>query len=344
MPTVKVCVKVGPEEVGIETRELPDPGPGQIFVRTEAATICGSDLHLVDRVAGIVPGTPQGHEAVGFVEAVGEGVQRIKVGDRVASSCFYGCGTCAICEAGDNNLCSTYFAPLNVLFGCQSEGYLVSSADENVAVIPKSSDARHVLLATDIAATGFAAVRRGELKEGQTVAIFAQGPVGLCATAAAKYNGAGRIFAVDSVPERRAMALQLGATDVLPPEGAAEAIKAATGGVGVDLAIEALGTQGTLSSCIQSIRMGGIVSSVGMYFGLNHVEIPTSGPFFQHKIVTSMCPAGHESVTNMLRIIESGQIDLLPLFTHSAALSDINQSYDQFRQRKDGVLKFVITP
>lgn len=343
MPKVRVCVKDGPGQVRLDEIQLPDPKPGQVLVRTERSTICGSDLHLVDRVDAIRAGTPQGHEAVGVVEAVGEGVQRIKVGDRVASTCLYGCGHCRQCDAGDINLCATFHAPLNVLFGCQSEAYLVSAADRNVAVVPRESDARHVLLATDIMATGFAAVRRGGVRPGQTVAIFAQGPVGLCATAAAKHYGAARIFAVDGVPERRAMASRLGATDTLAPEGAVEAIREATAGGGVDVAIEALGTRATFSACLQSIRLGGTLSSVGMYFGQGDLTLPTTGPFFQHTIHTSMCPAGHEVVTDMLALQESGKVDLLPLFTHEAQLSEIANCYERFRARADGVLKFSIS-
>lgn len=342
MPKVRVCVKDGPGRVRLDQIQVPDPKRGQVLVRTERTTICGSDLHLVDRVAAMAEGMPQGHEAVGVVEAVGEGVERIRVGDRVASTCLYGCGACHQCEVGDANLCATYHAPMNVLFGCQGEAFLISSADSNAAIIPPQSDARNVLLATDIMATGFTAVRRADLKPGQTVAIFAQGPVGLCATAAAKYHGAARIFAVDGVEERQAMAKRLGATDVLAPDDAVTAIREATKGVGVDLAIEALGSKATFQSCLRSIRLGGTVSSVGMYFGQGDLSLPTKGAFFQHKVITSMCPAGHEVVTDMLSLLESGQVDLLPLFTHEAQLGDIVDCYDRYRKHADGVLKFSI--
>ncbi len=343
MPRVKACVKAGPGQVNLVDRDLPDPTPGQALIRTSLTTICGSDLHMIDDFP-VPAGMPQGHEAVGVIESVGSGVERFKRGDRVVSSCIVSCGHCYVCEAGDTSMCRTYRAPLNVLFGCQAEAYLVSSADRNLAVVPADMTDKQAIFAADIMSTGFAAVERGHLKPGQTVAIFAQGPVGLCATAAAKYYGAGRIIAVESVPERVAMAKRLGADDVVSPEGCVERIKELTGGRGVDLAIEALGKTATFDACIKVIRHGGTVSSVGVYAGISTLSIPTSDVFFQFTLVTSYCPGGTERLQFLMNLMQSGKVDLAPLFTHDRKLADIASSYDLFRQRREGVLKIAVTP
>src|SRR5262245_55325242 len=126
MPTAKVCVKEAQGKVSLAEMEIPDPGPGQALIRTTLTTICGSDLHIVDHIAEIPAGMPMGHEAVGVVEAVGEGVERFAPGDHVVSSCLLSCGHCVRCRQGDPQVCQTFGAPMNLLFGAQSEAFLVS--------------------------------------------------------------------------------------------------------------------------------------------------------------------------------------------------------------------------
>src|SRR6185295_3405165 len=118
---------------------------------------------------------------------------------------------CARCQDGDTQVCERYGAPFNLLFGCQSEYYVVPSADVNVARIPDDLDDEQALFATDVMSTGFAAIENAELRFGDTVAVFAQGPVGLCVTAAARARGAGLVIAAESIPARVAMAKRLGA-------------------------------------------------------------------------------------------------------------------------------------
>ncbi|MFQ5478736.1 MAG: zinc-binding dehydrogenase [Candidatus Binatia bacterium] len=343
MPTVKLCVKEGSGQVGLTTFDLPGPGPGQAMVRTSLTTICGSDIHLVDEFEMIVPGTPMGHEAVGVVEAVGEGVTRFKPGDRVVSCCLTSCGHCERCEDDEPNLCQQFGAPMNLLFGAQSEAFLVNGADYTLAKIPSGLDDRHAVLAADIMSTGFGAIERSGMREGRSVAIFAQGPVGLCATAAAKYYKAGRIIAVESLPERVEMARRLGADEVVDPSNAVPEIMAMTSGVGVDVAVEALGKQLTFENCLKVTRLGGTVSSVGVYGGVEALSLPTDGSFIHRSIVTTFCPAGTERMEQLLDIAESGQVDLGPLFTHARSLDDIVSSYDLFRSHGDGVIKIAIT-
>jgi threonine dehydrogenase-like Zn-dependent dehydrogenase len=344
MPRVKTCIKQGRGQVGIVEMDIPGPSPADALIRTTLTTICGSDLHIVDEIDAMPAGIPQGHEAVGVIEAVGSGVQRFKPGERVVASCVSGCGACALCATGELQLCSTYFSPLNVLFGCQSEAFVGRSADLNLARIPDGMTDRQAIFAADIMSTGFAGIERGNLKPGQTVAIFAQGPVGLCATAAAKYYKAGRIIAVESVPERVAMAKRMGADEVLSPEGAPERIRQLTGGLGVDLAVEALGKPATFDACLQSIRMGGTVSVIGVFANQDHLRLPINNIFYHHTIVTSYCPGGTKRLEQLMGIMERGEVDLTPLFTHQRKLSEIAGAYELFRKRTDGVIKIAVEP
>jgi alcohol dehydrogenase len=344
MPKVKSCVKAGPGQVELTERTIPDPGPGQALIRTTLTTVCGSDLHMVDDFPIAPAGQPQGHEAVGVIEAVGLGVERLKKGDKVITSCLICCGHCHVCLAGDTSMCRTYKAPLNVLFGCQSEAFIVNSADLNMTQLPDGMTDKQALFTGDIMSTGFAAIERGRLKPGQSVAVFAQGPVGLCATAGAKYYGAGHIIAVESVPERVAMAKKLGAHDVVSPENAVEKIKELTQGKGVDLAVEALGREATLAACHSVIRHGGTISSVGVYVGTREFKFPLGAISSQFTFVTSMCPGGPERLTYLMGLIQSGKVDLSPLWTHDKKLDEIGPIYDLFRNRRDGVLKVAITP
>jgi alcohol dehydrogenase len=306
--------------------------------------VCGSDIGIVDHMPYAPAGMPQGHEGVGIVEAIGEGVTRVKVGDRVVSSCTQGCGHCFLCEAGDSSMCRTYHAPLNTLFGVQSDAYLVNSADFNLAHVPTHVTDRQALLACDIMSTGFAAIERGGMKPGQTVVIYAQGPVGLCVTAAAKHYGAGRIMVVESVPERIATALKLGADEVIAPEDAAKTVMERTQGRGADLAVEALGRAYTFEAALQSIRPGGTVSSVGVYSGIASLTLPVTPTFFHQRIVTTLCPNGTARLEHLMGLQADGKVDLGALWTHSMALSDIAAGYEMFRHRRDGVLKIAVTP
>jgi threonine dehydrogenase-like Zn-dependent dehydrogenase len=338
-----VCVKVDTKKVEMQRMPVPTPGPGQALLKMRLSTICGSDIHLVDELP-IPPGMPMGHEAVAEVVDVGPGVMDFKQGDRVVASCLFGCGTCPRCQEGNRQVCERYAAPLNLLFGCQGEYYTVNSADVNMAKVPDELDDEAVLCATDIMSTGFAAIENAELRFGDTVAIFAQGPVGLCVTAAARTRGAGFIIAVESIPSRIAMSKRLGADVVIDPAGAVDEIFRLTGGKGVDVAVEALGNQVTLENACRVTRFGGAVSSVGVYGAFPTVSIPTDGSFLHRRLVTTLCPGGSDRLRRMMDLVRYGKVDLRPLFTHQMKLAQTPEAYDLFRSRKDGVLKIAIRP
>lgn len=319
-----------------------EPGPGQALIQTRLTSICGSDIHIVDELP-VPAGVPMGHEAVGTVVAVGAGVT-FRPGDRVVTSCLLCCGTCARCMEGDYQLCATFNAPGNLLFGAQGTYFMVNGAQTSMARVPDSLEDEQVLFVTDVMSTGFGAVERAEMRTGDTVAVFAQGPVGLCATAAARTLGAGLVIAVEGIPERQAMAKRLGADVVLEPDEAVAQIMAVTGNRGVDVAVEALGHQATFENCCAVVRNGGTVSSVGVYGAFPTLTLPTSGSFIHRKLVTTLCPVGTQRMTTLMSLVAGGRVDLRPLLTHSLPLSETPAGYGLFRRRAGGVLKIALRP
>jgi len=223
---MKACVKPANGKVEMMDMPIPTPGPGEIVVKGRMSTVCGSDMHFVDEFPNemlgalfqgvLTPqGLPMGHEGVGDVHEVGEGVTRFKPGERVLASCLVGCGKCHECMTVDHSTCT---GGGRVLFGCQAEYYLVPFAEINVAKVPDNVSDEHAILITDILSTGFGAIERANAKFGDSVAIFAQGPLGLCATAGARARGCGLIIAVDALPERLEMSKKFGANVVINPK------------------------------------------------------------------------------------------------------------------------------
>ena len=349
------CVKTAIGKTEVLDLPIPKAGPDQIVIKTTMCTVCGSDMHWVDEIpneimavlAPDVPfphGFPMGHEAVGIVHEVGPGVTRLQVGDRVISSCLVGCGRCVHCLHGDFSICT---GGGRSLFGCQAEYFVVPFADVNVAKVPSEVSDENAVLASDIMSTGFGAIDRAELKFGDSVAIFAQGPVGLCATAAARVRGAGMIIAVESIPERIEMSKRMGADIVINPKekDPVSEILNITGTRGVDVTVEAVGTPATFDGVTRAVRRGGTVSSVGLYGPVPQVSMFTMTPAFYHRrMVSTLCPSGHDRMTRMLELVRWGRVDLGPLFTHRMKLADTPKAYDLFRSKEGGVLKIAITP
>lgn len=352
---MRSCVKPANGKVEIIDLPIPKAGPGEIVVRMTMATVCGSDMHFLDEFSNdmlnfafpgcVSPnGLLMGHEAAGVVHEAGEGVTRFKPGDRVIGSCMPGCGKCHECMRVDVSSCT---GGGGVMFGCQSEYYVIPFAEVNATKVPDGVSDEHAVLATDIMSTGFGAIERANAGIGDSVAIFAQGPVGLCATAGARARGCGLIIAVDSLPERLEMAKRFGANVTINPKekDPAGEILSLTGNAGVDVAVEAVGTQPTFEACARSVRRGGTISSVGVYGLTPMLSMPTINPSFLHRqIVTTLCPSGHDRLEHLLNILQHGNVDLTPLYTHRMKLAGIGKAYDLFRSKAEGVLKIAITP
>jgi threonine dehydrogenase-like Zn-dependent dehydrogenase len=224
---------------------------------------------------------------------------------------------------------------------------LVPDARANLAVIPDVLADEDVLLCPDIFSTGLSGAESGQVKVGDAVAVFAQGPIGLCATLGARLKGASLIIGIDPSPSRLATAKQFGANVTLNPsdEDVVAAIKRLTDGRGVDVAIEALGRQETFESALRAIRPGGTLSSLGVYSGklVAPYEALYAG-LADQKIVTTLCPGGKERMRRLMAMIENRRVDLSPLITHRFALDDIEAAFDLFSHQRDGALKVALYP
>jgi len=344
---MKANVFRAPGTFGLEEKPIPHAGPGEAVIEVRLTTICGTDLHIVRGEYPVQPGLTIGHEAVGVIHELGTGLSGYEVGQRVLVGAITPCGQCEPCLRGNRSQCG---GPLggwklgNTMDGTQAEYVLVPHAQANLALIPDSLTDEEVLLLADIASTGFSAAESGGVSIGDNVAIFAQGPIGLCATIGAKLMGAARIFTVDNDDHRLAISTRFGATTTFH-SGAnpVEAILEATNGRGVDVAIEALGLQATFENALKVLRPGGTLSSVGVYSG--HLTVPLE-PFAaglgDHKIVTTLCPGGKERMYRLMRLVEAQRIDLRPLLTHLFPLDEIDKAYELFGARGNGVLKVAV--
>jgi threonine dehydrogenase-like Zn-dependent dehydrogenase len=235
----------------------------------------------------------------------------------------------------------------NTIDGCQAEYILVADAMANLSPVPNGLTDEEVLMCPDIMSTGFSGAESGNIRIGDTVAVFAQGPIGLCATVGARLMGATTIIAVEAVPERVVMAKRLGADHVIDfgKSDVISEIRRLTDGRGVDVAIEALGTQQTFEGALRALRPGGTLSSLGVYSG--NLTIPLdafAAGLGDHKIITTLCPGGKERMRRLMNVIATGRADLKPLVTHRFKLDEIEKAYDLFAHQRDGVLKVAITP
>ena len=349
--TMKALVFKGPGRIGLEERPIPRPGVGQAVVRMTLTTICGTDVHILKGEYPVRPGLVIGHELVGAIHELGAGVEGYEVADRVLVGAITPCGQCNACLSGGWSQCGEValggWKFGNTIDGAQAEYVLVPAAQANMAKIPDGLRDEQVVLLADIASTGFSAAESANLRLGDSVAVLAQGPIGLCATAGAKLKGASLIVVSDSNPVRQAMARSMGADVVLDPmqcEVPAE-VRRLTGGRGVDVAIEALGTQATFETALRSLRPGGTLSSLGVYSG--KLTIPAdafAAGIGDYKIVTTLCPGGKERMRRLMELVLHGRVDLTPLLTHSFALQEIEHAYDLFSHQRDGVLKVAIRP
>ena len=353
--TMRAAVFRGPGDIGIERVPRPHAGAGEAVVRVTLTTVCGTDVHILKGEHAVRPGLVVGHEPVGVIDELGVGVTGYELGDRVLVGAITPCGQCHACLAGHTSQCghgSGYEAMGgwrfgNTIDGAQAEYLLVPYAQANLAKIPDALSDEQVVLLADIASTGFAGAESGKVRIGDTVVVFAQGPIGLCATVGARLMGAALVIGVDGDPNRAAMARRMGADVVFDPGvvDVVDEVKRLTGGIGADVAIEALGLQVTFENALRSVRPGGIVSSLGVYSGkLQMPHDAFAAGLGDHTIVTTLCPGGKERMERLMRVVESGRFDPTPLITHRFSLDEIAQAYDLFSNRRDGVLKVAIRP
>jgi threonine dehydrogenase-like Zn-dependent dehydrogenase len=350
---MKANVFRGVNDIRIEDVPRPHAGPGEAVIRVTLTTICGTDLHIVRGEYPVKPGLVIGHEPVGVIEELGAGVTGYKIGDRVLVGAITPCGQCHACLSGHQAQCGhgSGFEAIggwrfgNTINGAQAEYLLVPYAQANLAKIPDGLTDEQVVLLADIASTGFGGAEAGNIRIGDTVVVFAQGPIGLCATAGAKLMGASTVIGVDGDDARLAMSRRMGADVTLDFRhcNPVEEIRKLTGGI--DVAIEALGTQQTFENCLNCLRPGGTLSSLGVYSG--KVQIPYqsfAAGLGDHRIVTTLCPGGKERMRRLMNVVRAGRFDPTPLLTHSFSLEDIGKGYAVFGERREGVMKVAIRP
>ena len=353
---MKAAIFIEPGRIILGEKPIPEVGPLDALIRITTTTICGTDAHILKGEYPVAKGLTVGHEPVGIIEKLGSEVRGYREGQRVIAGAITPSGhsyaSLCGCHSQDGPGTAHGFKPLggwrfgNTIDGCQAEYVLVPDAIANLSPVPDGLSDEQVLMCPDIMSTGFSGAESGRVRIGDTVAVFALGPIGLCAVAGARLMGASAIIGIDTVPERLAMAKRLGADHVVDFKAAdpiAE-IKRITDGRGVDVAIEALGTQGTFESCLRVLRPGGTLSSLGVYSG--DLVIPHeafAAGLGDHKIVTTLCPGGKERMRRLIETIASRRVDLSGLVTHRFPLERIEEAYELFANQRDGVLKVAIT-
>lgn len=354
---MKATVFVAPGRIELTDKPIPDIGPNDALIRITTTTICGTDVHILKGEYPVKPGLTIGHEPVGVVEKLGANVQGYAEGQRVIAGAIcpsftsYGCQDGVPSQDGGGH--GHGYKPMggwrfgNTLDGTQAEYVRVPDAQANLAPVPDGLADEQVLMCPDIMSTGFAGAEAANIRIGDTVVVFAQGPIGLCATAGAKLRGASTIIAVDGIDDRLQISRNMGADITLnfrQVDVVGEIMKI-TGGRGVDASIEALGTQTTFETALRVLKPGGTLSSLGVYS--SDLKIPLDAfhaGLGDNKIVTSLCPGGKERMRRLLNVVASGRADFGALVTHTYRLDDIVAAYELFANQRDGVLKVAIKP
>ncbi|MBA1273525.1 NAD(P)-dependent alcohol dehydrogenase [Stutzerimonas azotifigens] len=357
MTMMKAAVFVEPGRIELHDKPIPEIGPNDALLRITTTTICGTDVHILKGEYAVAPGLTIGHEPVGVIEKLGSNVSGYEEGQRVIAGAICPSFTSYACQDGlasqDGGCACHGYKPMggwrfgNSIDGTQAEYVLVPDAQANLAPVPDGLTDEQVLMCPDIMSTGFAGAEAANIRIGDIVVIFAQGPIGLCATAGARLRGAGTIIAVDGVDARLDIARRMGADVTLNFRNVdvVDEVLKLTGGRGADASIEALGLQSTFENALRVLKPGGTLSSLGVYS--SDLTIPLSAfhsGLGDNKIVTSLCPGGKERMRRLLNVVASGRVDLGPLVTHQYALDDIVEGYDLFANQRDGVLKVAIKP
>jgi threonine dehydrogenase-like Zn-dependent dehydrogenase len=348
---MKAAVFIKPGKIILDEKPVPKIGATDALIKITTTTICGTDVHILKGEYPVKPGLTIGHEPVGIIEELGSAVSGYQIGQRVIAGAITPCGQCYSCldshqaQCGGKVIGGWRFG--NTIDGCQAEYVLVPNAMANLALVPDGLTDEQVLMCPDIMSTGFGGAESGQIRIGDSVVVFAQGPIGLCATAGAKLKGASKIIVVDSVPERLDTAKKMGADITLnfkKVDVIAE-IMNLTQNQGVDVAIEALGTQNTFENCLRVLKPGGTLSSLGVYSGKLTLPLDAfAAGLGDYKIVTTLCPGGKERMRRLMNVVASGRVDLKPLVTHQFSLDKIEEAYELFANQRDGVLKVAIKP
>ena len=361
---MKAAAFIESGRIEIVDKPVPDVGPNDALMRVTTTTICGTDIHILKGEYPVAKGLTIGHEPVGVIEKLGSAVQGYTEGQRVIAGAIcpnfnsYAAQDGVPSQDGSYLIarglcgCHGYKATAgwrfgNMIDGAQAEYILVPDAEANLAPIPDGLTDEQVLMCPDIMSTGFKGAENANIRIGDIVVVFAQGPIGLCATAGARLLGASTIIAVDGNEHRLGISRKMGADVTLNFKNCdvVYEVMKVTKGRGADASIEALGTQQTFESALRVLKPGGTLSSLGVYS--TDLKIPVSAfsaGLGDNKINTALCPGGKERMRRLMEIVDAGRADFGLLVTHHFKLEDIAQAYDLFANQRDGVLKIAITP
>ena len=331
---MKALVYHGPGQLAWES--VPDPTilePTDAIVRIDSSTICGTDLHILKGdVPEVTPGTILGHEAVGTVVEIGSAVTTIVPGDRVLVSCITSCGRCRFCKEGHYGLCTGGGGWIfgHLIDGLQAELARVPFADTSVYKVPDELSDEQVLFLADILPTAYeVGVLNGRVEPGDTVAIVGAGPIGLATIMTAKLHTPGKIVAIDLADARLEKAIEFGADVVInnSREDAVAKVMELTGGLGADVAIEAVGVPETFELCAELIRPGGRVANVGVHgkCATLHLE-----KLWIRDVMITTGLVDTSTTPKLLRLIEGGRIDPTVFATHRFSLDESEEAYDVF--------------
>jgi alcohol dehydrogenase len=345
---MRALVYHGPGQKAWE--EVPDPeitDDGDVIVRVDATTICGTDLHILGGdVPEVTPGRILGHEAVGTVVEAGDGVHRLTPGDRVLVSCISACGTCRFCREGRYGQCldGGGWVLGHRIDGTQAEYVRVPYADTSTYRIPDGAADEEILMLADILPTGYeVGVLAGGVRPGDLVAVVGAGPVGLSAISGARLFSPAHVVAIDLSDARLEAARHFGADVTINDsrEDPMTVIKDLTGRLGADVAIEAVGVPATFEMAVKLARPGGRIANIGVHGkpATLHLEEQWIRDI---TITTGLVDAS--STPTLMRLVTSGQLDASRFITHRFGLDEFDKAYEVVGEAAgSGALKVVLT-
>ena len=335
---------------GVRTWEtVPDPGvrePTDVVVEIGSSTICGTDLHILKGdVPTVEPGRILGHEAVGTIVDKGDAVTTVAEGDRVLVSCITACGRCSFCREGHYGLCTGGGGWIlgHLIDGLQAEYTRVPFADTSVYPVPEGLSDEQVLFLADILPTAYeVGVLNGKVQPGDTIAVVGAGPIGLATIMTARLLTPGRVIAIDLADARLEQALAFGADVAINngTENPVDAVLELTGGLGADVAIEAVGVPETFELCAELIRPGGRVANVGVH---GHAATLHLEKLWIRDVTITTGLVDTFTTPQLLRLIEGGRLYPTVFATHRFPLGETMEAYDVFAAAAEtNALKVVL--
>ncbi|KXS34190.1 MAG: zinc-binding alcohol dehydrogenase [Idiomarina sp. T82-3] len=343
---MKALVYQGPGKKGWTEVEAPKTKlPTDAIVRITKTTICGTDLHILKGdVPTVTEGRILGHEGIGIIEEVGTGVSNFKKGDKVLISCITSCGKCSYCKKQLYAHCKDGGWILgNTIDGTQAEYVRIPHADNSLYLVPNGVNEESLLMLSDILPTGFeVGVLSGKVGPGDTVAIVGAGPVGMATLLTAQFYSPSRIILIDLDEERLSVGKELGATDTInsSKENAIETLMKLTDGVGVDVAIEAVGIPATFDICQKAISPGGRIANVGVHG--TSVELHLEELWIKNITLTTGLVSTY-STPMLLETLKSGKVEPSKLVTHRYDLDQMMEAYEVFgNASKEKAMKVVL--